>query len=62
MQWTALEPTKELQAILGFNKAQNWDEFESALRDFMAPAQNFVFADKSEQLHTKQMVMYQFVK
>ena len=47
MQWTALEPTKELQAILGFNKAQNWDDFDLALRDFMAPAQNFVFADKS---------------
>lgn len=44
MQWTALEPTKELQAIVGFNKATNWEEFELALEDFMAPAQNFVFA------------------
>ncbi|WP_255472958.1 penicillin acylase family protein [Planomicrobium sp. CPCC 101079] len=44
MQWTALEPTLELQAILGFNKASNWEEFETALEDFQAPAQNFVFA------------------
>ena len=47
MQWTALEPTKELQAVLGFNKASNWEEFELALHDFNAPAQNFVVADKN---------------
>ncbi|MEK4230990.1 penicillin acylase family protein [Solibacillus sp. FSL H8-0538] len=46
MQWTALEPTKELQAVIGFNKSSNWEEFELALEDFMAPAQNFVFASK----------------
>lgn len=46
MQWTALEPTLELQAILEMNKASNWDEFETALEDFHAPAQNFVFAAK----------------
>ncbi|WP_422122175.1 penicillin acylase family protein [Planococcus sp. X10-3] len=44
MQWTALEPTLELQAVLAFNKASNWEEFETALEDFQAPAQNFVFA------------------
>ncbi|MDN7243338.1 penicillin acylase family protein [Planococcus sp. N028] len=44
MQWTALEPTLELQAVLGFNKASDWTEFETALEDFQAPAQNFVFA------------------
>ncbi|MBT2584012.1 penicillin acylase family protein [Planococcus sp. ISL-109] len=44
MQWTALEPTLELQAVLNFNKAENWEQFETALEDFQAPAQNFVFA------------------
>lgn len=44
MQWTALQSTAELRAILGFNKAKSWDEFELALEDFKAPAQNFVFA------------------
>lgn len=44
MQWTALEPTKELEAVLNFNKAGDWETFESALEDFQAPAQNFVFA------------------
>ncbi|MFP3917295.1 penicillin acylase family protein [Lysinibacillus telephonicus] len=44
MQWTALESTQELQAVIGYNKASNWEEFEKALEDFKAPAQNFVFA------------------
>lgn len=44
MQWTALQSTQELKAILGFNKAENWEEFDLALKDFKAPAQNFVFA------------------
>lgn len=46
MQWTALQSTQELRAILGFNKATNWEEFETALEDFKAPAQNFVFASQ----------------
>lgn len=46
MQWTALEPTQELQAILEMNKSSNWEEFEAALEQFHAPAQNFVFAAK----------------
>ena len=44
MQWTALESTQELEAILNIDKAQNWEEFEKALENFKAPAQNFVFA------------------
>jgi penicillin amidase len=43
--WTALEPTKLFNAIWGFDKAQNWDEFRQAARDFVVPAQNLVYAD-----------------
>src|SRR5699024_5309417 len=46
LRWTALDPTTELEAILEFNKAMNWEEFEKGLEKFLAPAQNFVFADK----------------
>ncbi|MGE5703465.1 MAG: penicillin acylase family protein, partial [Clostridia bacterium] len=44
LKWTALAPTTELQALLQFNRAKNWDEFKQALTYFQAPAQNFVFA------------------
>src|SRR5699024_9359286 len=47
LQWTALEATTELLAILELNKASNWEEFEKGLEHFLAPAQNFVFMDDS---------------
>ncbi|WDF02551.1 penicillin acylase family protein [Shouchella hunanensis] len=46
MRWTAHEATTELQAVLDFNRADNWDTFADALTSFQAPAQNFVFASK----------------
>lgn len=46
LQWTALQPSSELEAVLNMNKAQNWDEFEQALEGFHTPAQNFVFASQ----------------
>lgn len=45
LQWTALEATTELLAILEINKASTWDEFEKGLEYFLAPAQNFVYMD-----------------
>lgn len=42
LQWTALQPSTELEAILNMNKAKNWDEFEQALEGFHTPTQNFV--------------------
>src|SRR5699024_10787905 len=45
LQWTALEPSTELLAILQLNKASNWDEFEKGLENYLVPAQNFVFMD-----------------
>lgn len=44
LRWTALDPTPELQAILEINQAKDWNQFEKALENFHAPAQNFVFA------------------
>ncbi len=46
LQWTALEPSLELQAVMEMNKAKTWDEFETALADFHVPTQNFVFASQ----------------
>jgi len=45
MRWTALEPTRLFNAIWAFDKAQNWEEFRTAARDFVVPAQNLVYAD-----------------
>ncbi len=45
LRWTALEPGFTYSAILGFNRAQNWEEFRRAASVFAVPAQNLVFAD-----------------
>ncbi|WP_433749984.1 penicillin acylase family protein [Falsibacillus pallidus] len=46
LRWTALDPSSELEAILNMNKANNWPEFEEALKKFETPTQNFVFASE----------------
>lgn len=45
LQWTALTPSTPFEAIWGFNKAQNWDEFREAASNFHVPAQNLLYAD-----------------
>jgi penicillin G amidase len=44
LKWTAHLPSPELEAVLKFNKAADWDTFMEALESFHTPAQNFVFA------------------
>ncbi|MCY4238054.1 MAG: penicillin acylase family protein [Rhodospirillaceae bacterium] len=33
-------------SLLALNKAKNWDDFNNALRRFVGPVQNFLYADK----------------
>jgi penicillin amidase len=45
LKWTALTPSTPFQAIWGFDKAQNWDEFRQAAMNFHVPPQNLLYAD-----------------
>ncbi|MEO0409553.1 MAG: penicillin acylase family protein, partial [Cyanobacteria bacterium P01_A01_bin.135] len=46
LRWVSLAPEDNtLSAFLGINQAQNWGQFRTALRDYVAPSQNFVYAD-----------------
>jgi penicillin G amidase len=46
LRYVALEPNDTtLDAFVGFNYAKNWDEFKTALRRYVTPQQNFVYAD-----------------
>ena len=45
LKWTALEPTRMVEAILGINTAGNWEEFRQALSLWDVPSQNFIYAD-----------------
>jgi penicillin amidase len=45
-RWTALDETdRTAEAIDGIDHARNWEEFVAAVRLFLAPAQNFLYAD-----------------
>ncbi|MCP4752747.1 MAG: penicillin acylase family protein [Proteobacteria bacterium] len=47
LRWTALDGgDTTYNAFLGIDYAKNWQDFEKALRDYVAPVQNFVFADQ----------------
>jgi len=47
LKWTALQPhDTTLASYLKINYAKNWQEFTDALKYFVAPSLNFVYADK----------------
>lgn len=46
LRWTATAlPDRVLEAFLDIDAAADWDQFRDALRKFVAPSQNFVYAD-----------------
>lgn len=46
LRWTSLEAgDTTLDAFIGFNYAQNWDDFKNAMRVYVGPTQSFVYAD-----------------
>jgi penicillin amidase len=45
MRWNALDPSDELTALLGVDRAGSWPEFRAALRGVRAPEQNWIYAD-----------------
>lgn len=46
LKWPALLPNDTtIQSFIKINSANNWLEFKTALKDFVAPTQNFLYAD-----------------
>ena len=47
LRWVSLDPgDTTLEAFLRLQRAKNWPEFVAALRYYVAPSQNFVYADR----------------
>ena len=44
-RWTALDDEDGTILAFPLNEARNWTDFTDALRDFVVPSQNFVYAD-----------------
>ncbi len=45
LRTTAIEPGQQAQAVSALNLAGNWQQFREALRLWLTPPQNFVYAD-----------------
>lgn len=45
LHWTALDSDNTARAVLGLNRARNWQDFRSALKYWDVPSQNFVYGD-----------------
>lgn len=45
MRWTAADGF--VLPFFDIDRAQNWDQFRAAVRDFQGPGQNFVYADRA---------------
>jgi len=46
-RWTAAEKSKELELIYKLNFARNWKQFDTILSEWVSPALNFTFTDKT---------------
>ena len=47
VRWTAHDPSNEGIAFYKLNRAKNYDEYATAIKDFQCPGQNFVFASNT---------------
>lgn len=46
LHWTALEPGSIALAVIGLDKAKNWDDFRAALQYWDTPSQSIIYADR----------------
>lgn len=52
--WAAHLPSNELRALYQLNRAENVEDYHSALRHYQSPGQNFVFIDDSGNIALRQ--------
>ncbi|MCO5230477.1 MAG: penicillin acylase family protein [Chitinophagales bacterium] len=54
MSWTALKPSNDLKTFLLLNKAKNHQDYLKALDQYWCPGQNFVYADRENNIAIKE--------
>lgn len=47
LRWTAHDPSNEVVVFYKLNRAKNYPDYMDAIKNFVCPAQNFVFGSKS---------------
>jgi penicillin G amidase len=46
LRWVTLDGTRDFESIFSCMEARNWEEFITALKNFMSATQNIVYADR----------------
>jgi len=54
VKWTANSPGTGMQTFYDLNHAKNYDDYLNAIKPFVCPGQNFVFAAKTGEIAIKQ--------
>ncbi len=52
LRWIAHEPSNDLKTFFGFNRMETYDDFKEAASHYVAPAQNFIFANNEGDIAT----------
>jgi len=52
LRWIAHDPSNELKTFFGFNRMSTYDDFKEAASHYVAPAQNFIFANNEGDIAT----------
>ncbi|MFV1883831.1 MAG: penicillin acylase family protein [Balneola sp.] len=52
LRWIAHEPSNDLKTFFGFNRMQTYEDFKEAASHYVAPAQNFIFANSEGDVAT----------
>jgi len=50
LQWTAHDSTNELLSFYLLNKASNYEEFKTSLKNYDCPGQNFIYSDINDNI------------
>ena len=50
MRWIAHDKSNELRTFYLLNRARNYEDYQQALSFYAAPAQNFIYADKDQNI------------
>lgn len=50
LKWIGHEPGNSYLTFHGLNRAKNYDDYREALKHYVGPAQNFIFADNSKNI------------
>lgn len=50
LKWIAHQPSNDIKTFYELNRAKNYDDYRAALLHYVAPAQNFIFASKENDI------------